>query len=243
MSNTYADLQFTTFPDSIQSFVTMLNMTVADGVNIAGYQKAIEDGNNALAQQYYNNIINGNQKIIDAEKMNTLMQTCVALQRFFSTDIQPYIDEKQTIWENRTNQFNYKGVYSPTTQYQINNFVLYNIEGTNRVYICIKTPSIGIAPTNTTYWRELSIRGEQGESGVGLSFRYAWSSAQTYYVDDVVSYNNSVWLCTARNSNQAPSSQSSYWTLIYSPRQVVYPFQSVTPTGSMDSGYLWFKII
>lgn len=71
-------------------------MTVNDAEAVSGYQAAMEAGNTSLAQQYYAQITNANQKFVDAEKMNTLMDTCVALQRFYLTDIKPYVENKQT---------------------------------------------------------------------------------------------------------------------------------------------------
>ena len=240
MSTTYQSLQFTTFPDDIQSFVTMLNMSVEDGAAVTGYQQAMQAGNNTLARQYYSQITNANQKFIDATKMNTLMDTCVALQKFYKTDIEPYIQSQQTIWGNRINQFNYVGDYSASTLYAVNNFVTYTASGVRNVYICVKVPPIGTAPTNTTYWRELSIQGLQGPSGENLSFRYAWDSGEVYYPEDVVVYDNVVWGCLVQNSNQTPQSGSTYWRSIYSPQQVVYPFSAQEPTN-MQEGYLWFK--
>ena len=241
MSTTYQSLQFTTFPDDIQSFVTMLNMSVEDGAAVTGYQQAMQAGNNTLARQYYSQITNANQKFIDATKMNTLMDTCVALQKFYKTDIEPYIQSQQTIWGNRINQFNYVGDYSASTLYAVNNFVTYTASGVRNVYICVKVPPIGTAPTNTTYWRELSIQGLQGPSGENLSFRYAWDSGEVYYPEDVVVYDNVVWGCLVQNSNQTPQSGSTYWRSIYSPQQVVYPFSAQEPTN-MEAGFLWFKI-
>ena len=241
MSTTYQSLQFTTFPDDIQSFVTMLNMSVEDGAAVTGYQQAMQAGNNTLARQYYSQITNANQKFIDATKMNTLMDTCVALQKFYKTDIEPYIQSQQTIWGNRINQFNYVGDYSASTLYAVNNFVTYTASGVRNVYICVKVPPIGTAPTNTTYWRKLSIQGLQGPSGENLSFRYAWDSGEIYYPQDVVVYDNVVWGCLVQNSNQTPQSGSTYWRSIYSPQQVVYPFSAQEPTN-MEAGFLWFKI-
>ena len=240
MSTTYQSLQFTTFPDNIQSFVTMLNMSVEDGAAVTGYQQAMQAGNNTLARQYYSQITNANQKFIDATKMNTLMDTCVALQKFYEADIKPYIQSQQTIWGNRINQFNYVGDYSASTLYAVNNFVTYTVSGVRNVYICVKVPPIGTAPTNTTYWRKLSIQGLQGPSGENLSFRYTWDSGEVYYPEDVVVYDNVVWGCLVQNSNQTPQSGSTYWRSIYSPQQVVYPFSAQEPTN-MQEGYLWFK--
>ena len=241
MSATYPSLQFTTFPEQVQTFVTMLNMTIADAPAVKGYQQAMQSGNNTLAQQYYNHITNADQKFIDATKMNRLMDTCVALQNFYATDIQPYIDNLQTTWTGRINQFNYVGDYSASKLYAVNNFVTYTADGVRNVYICVKVPPIGTAPTNTTYWRKLSIRGLQGPSGENLSFRYAWDSGEVYYPQDVVVYDNVVWGCLVQNSNQTPQSGSTYWYSIYSPQQVVYPFSVQEPTN-MGTGFLWFKI-
>lgn len=241
MSNTYPSLQFTTFPEQVQTFVTMLNMAIADGPAIKGYQQAMQNGNNALAQQYYAQITNADQKFIDATKMNKLMDTCVALQKFYLTDIQPYVENLQTEWTNRIEQFNYLGDYSASTLYAVNNFVTYTASGVRNVYICVKVPPIGTAPINTTYWRKLTIQGLQGPSGENLSFRYGWKSDEIYYPQDVVVYDNVVWGCSVQNSNQTPQSGSIYWNTIYSPEQVVYPFSVEQPTN-MQVGYLWFKI-
>ena len=241
MSVTYPSLQFTTFPEQVQTFVTMLNMTVADAPNVKRYQQAMEAGNKTLAQQYYNRITNANRKFVDSTKMNRLMDTCVALQNFYLTDIKPYIDDLQTTWTDRVDQFNYVGGYSASKLYAVNNFVTYTVSGVRNVYICVKVPPVGTAPTNTTYWRKLSIRGLQGPSGENLAFRYAWSSSEIYYPEDVVVYDNVVWGCLVQNSNKTPQSGSTYWRSIYSPQQVVYPFSAQEPTN-METGFLWFKI-
>lgn len=243
MSALYPDLPQSSFPDSVQNFVTMLNMVAEDGESVQGYQEAMQNGDMVLAQQYYSQITNANQKFIDANKMNSLMQTCIALQRFYDTDIEPYVDSQHTNWENRINQFNYVGVYSSTRQYQVNNFVIYTTNSTNNIYICISLPPVGTAPTNTTYWRQLSIKGLQGVSGDGLSFQYSWNSAQNYYLQDVVTYNNAIWGCIQENINQTPEIGSEYWNLIYVSKQTLYPFQTTAPTSGISVGDLWLQIV
>lgn len=242
MSTTYPDLNFTSFPDQIQNFITMLNMTVADGNLVKSYQEAMQNGDYALAQQYFSQITNANQKFIDATKVNTLIDTCVALQRFYTTDIEPYVEIKEAEWENTINQFSYIGVYSSTYSYNKNNFVLANVNGVDALFICLEQPPIGTPVTNTNYWRQLTIRGEQGISGTDLTFRYAWDSSQTYYIDDVVTFDGKIWGCLIQNSNQTPSSNSNYWKLIYQSQQEIYPFSSSTPSLNQIGG-LWFEIV
>lgn len=242
MSTTYTDLPNTSFPDSVQSFVTMLDMAINDAPAINGYQEAMREGNYALAQSYLSQITNGNQKIINATKLNQLFDTCVALQRFYSTDIEPYVDNKQTEWENNVNRFSYLGNYSASEAYVKNNFITATVNGVQQVFICIADAPIGSSVTNTAYWRLLTIRGPQGPSGQGLTFRFAWSSAETYYQDDIVTYGDSIWSCLLQNSNQTPYEGSSYWSLIHSPTQDIYPFSSIEPSGT-QIGSLWFQII
>lgn len=242
MSATYTDLQFTSFPDSVQSFVTMLDMAINDASAINGYQEAMRNGDYASAQSYFSQITNGNQKILDATKINTFIDTCVALQRFYRTDIEPYINNKQTAWQNEINKFSYLGEYSSSASYIKNNFVTATVNGVKQVFICIANAPAGTLVTNTTYWRQLTIRGLQGPSGEGLAFRFTWDSSQIYYPQDIVTYGDSIWCCLAQNSNQTPYEGSSYWRLIHSPIQDIYPFSQTQPSGT-QVGSLWFQII
>ena len=242
MSNTYSDLSFTSFPDEIQTFVTLLNMTIADASLINGYQQAMRDSNYSLAQQYFNQITNGSQKILDANKINTLMETCIAIQRFYLSDIEPYLNNKQTEWEGIINTFRFVGNYSSSNNYKKNNFVLSTVNNFTELFLCIKDAPIGVNINDTSYWRPLTIRGIQGESGDTLSFRYTWDMSQTYYPQDVIVYNNMIFVATAQSTNQVPSSSSSYWDLLYTVSQEIYPFSSSTPTVT-EIGSLWFQIL
>lgn len=242
MSSTYTDLQYTTFPDSVQTFVTMLNISVSDAEAVNGYQQAMRVGDYATAQSYMSQITNGNQKIIDATKFNTLIDTCVALERFYQTDIAPYVENKQEEWQNEIDKFSYVGEYSSSTSYLKNNFVTTTVNGVKQVFICIANTIAGTPVTNTSYWRQLTIRGLQGESGEGLTFRYTWVSSEVYYEQDIVVYNDSIWSCLTTNSNQTPYEGSSYWRLIHSPTQDIYPFSQTQPS-STQVGSLWFQIL
>lgn len=242
MSVLYPQLPFTTFPNEIQPFIRMLDITASDAVLIQQYQAAVQAGNMEDAQNIFSQIQDGNAKIINAEKLNTLMDTALALENFFKVDIYPYIDVKQNEWENIINLFSYKKTYNPTTTYFKNNFVDYTVNGVKYVYIAIVDPPIGADPTNTNYWRNLSIRGEKGDSGIGMSFLYEWDSSVSYSTQNVVTYMNYVWGATQANQNQAPFEGSPYWTNIGSIRPRVIPISTEYP-ASQESGDLWFRIV
>lgn len=242
MSTLYPDLAFTNFPTSIQTFPLMQDIIAADAVNVKGFQDAMEAGNTQLAQQYYAAITNADNKFIDSVKLNTLFQTCVALERFYQTDVKPYITTKQADWQKQIDMFDYIGAFSATKQYAVNNWVSSaQADGSVLLYICVATPPIGTLPTNTAYWRQLTIKGTPGQAGEGLSFMGTWDAAQTYKVDDVVSYGNGVWGALQASTNQIPVEGSAYWQLIYQSTPVIYPVQATQPTGQ-SVGDLWFEV-
>lgn len=79
----------TSFPGSIQTFPTMLDLTSADVIIVKNYQEAILSGNFALAAQYLASIQNGNQKLITADYLNTINDTLIALQQFYEQKWSP----------------------------------------------------------------------------------------------------------------------------------------------------------
>lgn len=73
----------TSFPNSIQNFPTMMNLTSDDITAVKNYQQAILDNNFTLAAQYLASIINGDKKIITASYINTINDTIVALENYY----------------------------------------------------------------------------------------------------------------------------------------------------------------
>lgn len=79
----------TTFPQQLQTFETALDITASDGVLIAQYQKAKEDGNLALAAQILAQIPQASKKMLTADKFNTITDTCYALERYYAERYSP----------------------------------------------------------------------------------------------------------------------------------------------------------
>lgn len=241
MSEYYNDLPLTLFPNNIDSFITWLNIAATDGPLIQQYQTALQAGNTTLANQILTQIPSGTQKIIKATDLNKLTQAILAIERFYKTDIEPYTDNLQQSWLNTIQQFSYKGIWQSGTSYVKNNLVSYTIQGLNLLYIGIgdSIPS-GTLPTNTQYWRVLTIQGETGVSGDGLSYRQNWNNSTTYYVNDAVNYNDAIWMAVQQNQNQEPTANSSYWNLVMNLGITTYPIQSAQPTN-LQVGGLWFN--
>lgn len=108
----------------------------------------------------------------------------------------------------------YEGTYNSGTSYVVGNQVTYD----GNYYVCVLA-STGNAPTNATYWQQIST----SETYTG-----SWSSATTYNVGNQVSYQGSFYICTTANTNQTPSTSSSYWTLLGTSAILIGTWSSLT---------------
>ena len=113
----------------------------------------------------------------------------------------------------------WKGDYSGSTSYVINDVVQYN----GASYICIQSGS-GDAPTNPAFWEMIADKGANGRDGIdgatgpsGKSFIWmgAYTPTITYTEGNVVSYSGSVYICKHIDNNQVPTN-TALWDLMVS---------------------------
>jgi len=240
MSTYYEDLVNTTFPDVIDTINNKIDILSTDGAKIDQYQQYMQNGDFTNASAILNTIPNVSQKIITANDLNVYRDGLLALERFYKDDIQDYTSAKQAEWESIIDRFSYKGVYT-YRQYYKNNIVSYSFNGRTLLYIATRDPQIGANPTNTNYWREFTMVGNKGDSGYGLAFRWEWEATTNYSVDDVVTYNNSVWGCIKVSyGNNVPADSSAYWENIMNISPATYPVQDSEP-ASKKAGDLWVQ--
>lgn len=251
MSQTFPNLPNTNFPDSVDNFPEFLNMTSEDFEYVKQYQEYKMAGNNERAQIAFNNITNGAQKIISPLKMNEIRDAILAVQNFYAlpasdpNNYRNFINNKHDAWDYRVNQFNYTGTYSPSTNYYLNNIILYSYQGTSNLYINVYdgvTPE-GISPLNTTYWRVLTVKGETGPTTANDTvFMFDWNSSYNYTKNDIVTYGNGWWVATQNSKNQAPFAGSQYWNSVLTITQISYPIQTEQPE-IQAVGELWFRVV
>ena len=233
-----------TFPGAIDNIPQFTNIVLTDVPLITQFQAAVEAGNFQQAATIFTQIPNANNKLVGAARLNQLIDALIAVEQFYGTDIQPYVAAKQAEWQAIIDQFSYIAPFSSTTLYRKNNIVSYILStGINFLYICtVDNPPVGTLPTNTAYWRQLTVQGKTGASGGNFSFKYGWDNTTTYYMNDVVTYNNNWWAATTENVNVAPVTGSSVWQNVLAAEQFLYPI-SETPPITQNVGELWFKVI
>ena len=242
MSVTYPDLNNTVFPDGgIDTFLTYLNITASDGRLVQQYMDAMNQGNQSLAEQVLAQIPAASQKIIKATDLNKMTQAIQAVERFYKTDIEPFVENKQTEWLDVINRFYYVGKWLSGTSYQKNNMVTYTVNNVELLFLAISDNiPVGTAPTNTTYWRVLTIQGQQGVSGKGLSYRQEWEQGETYTSEDAVTHSGAIWMALKTVTAIEPGADSSAWKMIVRLEATTYPIQDEQPTNQTEGG-LWFN--
>ena len=77
------------FPQQVQTFNQMQDISASDGALIAQYQTAMQAGNVTLAQQILAQIPDNQSKIITADYLNTINDTLVAVERYFQARYSP----------------------------------------------------------------------------------------------------------------------------------------------------------
>ena len=241
MSTLYQDLPLTNFPsDGVDTFPTYLNVTATDGPLIQQYMEAMNAGNQVLANQILAQIPAAEQKVIKATDLNKVMQATLAVERFYKDDIYDYIAQEQQNWENIINQFTYKGIYSSGNTYQKYNMVGYTTNGSTLVYIAIQDVPTGNAPLNETFWRVMTIQGQEGEPGAGLSYRLKWNPATQYEPNQAVTYDGVLWMALQTNINVQPGTEDNIWKKVLDFTVTTYPIQPTQP-ANLPVGGLWFN--
>ena len=94
----------TSYPNSVQTFPQMIDLSASDGALAQQYQAAMQAGNLALAKQILAQIPNNQNKIITADYLNTINDTVVAIETYFGSIYSPayIVSETQPAYQDAT---------------------------------------------------------------------------------------------------------------------------------------------
>lgn len=220
MGTIYTDLN-SDFPDKVSTMTRVQDVSAAMKPYVDEYYTHYNRGDFDSA----NGVITAHPEllnmIINAKIFNDLRDEIIATQRVFKDDVESYIF---SVVKN-------KGSWNASVKYIKYNVVFYIIDSVTLPFLAIADDiPIGTIPTNKDYWYPLAVKGEKGESGIGLSFEGAWDANITYNKDSAATYNNSLYASNIDNNvSNTPSKTSIYWTL-------VVDFNTVTAFDNSQSG-------
>lgn len=62
---------------------------------------------------------------------------------------------------------------------------------------------------------ESGERGESGHDGIGISFRGEWSTTESYSLNEITQYNDTLYIKISNEDDQLPPSASQYWKVFF----------------------------
>ena len=119
------------------------------------------------------------------------------------------------------------------------NFVVYD----KQVYMCLKQ-STGNLPTDTEYWVLIGLRGEIGATSINVQLKDVWDKTVSYVVNDVVTYENIMYIALKANTNVQPDTTPSTWQVFMKfPRARVIVSETEPTDEQLEIGGQWWKIL
>lgn len=238
MSRSYPQFDGTEFPDRIDSFEQVQDVTITMAPVAAQYRKLVQQGQIQDAAELLKRYPELNSMSINAAKLNRMTDAISAIETFFTSEVQQWVVEL----------VKFKGPWNSNTTYSKYNVVTYSVSGQINAYVATE-PSVprGIAPTNTTYWQQITYQGPKGDKGDkgdtgqkgdkgdtgakgdkgqdgapgkdgkdGVSWNYVgeWQPGMDYAVNDAVTCDNCLWGATVANSNSIPTRTNTRWKCI-----------------------------
>ena len=209
---TYSDLPRSNMPVALDNINEMQDLTYDLIPARDEFYKYIDAGDLSNASNVLTNNPNLIPCLFNADKYNSLRDPIIALQRLYLEDIENYImnlSEPKGEWQE---DIEYK-------KYQVVSFIK---DDATQFYAArqMVVPANSVSdfntnPSNTEYWTPVTLRGEQGFSGTGLTPMGLWVSNKNYYnyIDEnsqlphvsFVYYNNIMWQAVSNNINSEPT--------------------------------------
>lgn len=213
----------------------------------------INISDNVLKNDYSNKFINGqyqsafnilnneelNSKSFIAEVVNNISNVLYSLEQDYYSNTIDYFSNLNNDFQTVIDNYKYIGDWDNGQVYRIYNIVT----NSSKYYMYINsTPKAGMSLNDSSYWLEFTLKGENGADGIGVNFVGTWDSSTSYNALDGVYYNGAIWCCKTANTNQQPSSSSTYWESVVTFLKAKIVSGTTEPTDKYD-GLIWLEIL
>lgn len=173
-----------------------------------------------------------------ADTINAITAGIIKLEDFYWTEVTEYLEQLEDQYQEMVVNLENMGQWSADVQYEVLNFVMYN-EG---AYFCIAKPPIGTLPTDETYWLFIGLRGPQGEPGIDVVYRGEWASGVDYNANDVVVFDNQIWVALKDNTDVIPTTDPATWILLFEIQQgQLWVGPNSPPDDQLAQNVIWIQ--
>ena len=154
-----------------------------------------------------NNVLQLRGKAYIAETINKIISGLLNLENLYFNNVVIYLTELANTYAELIDNFRDLEDWVDDVQYTPYNFVRYD----SKVYMCIKKPPVSTLPIDEEFWIFVDIQGEQGTPGIDVTMKYNWDPLITYMPNDLVVYENNIYVALQENTNSIPSDSQTNW--------------------------------
>lgn len=218
----YPDLD-NNFPTSIDNFDKFQDPNIYSLTAINKYYSCFNSGDLDGADKVLAENPQLKTMILDAERLNKIRDAIVSMERFYLSDFQKYI----------VDAIQYLGEYDLTRTYKKFSIVKRSDIRNEKIqtFIAIKDVPVNTPPdyvdyvnvnadTNVEYWSPISLKGQKGDAGIGLTARGEWKSNVKYTIDDAVAYKNVLYGCKKEHLS-SDEFEVDNWYKIFSGSEII----------------------
>ena len=165
------DCPFTNFPTAADTIDRKIDVSLDLVNDLQKYYDYIDAKDFESVQKLLTENPRLSQCVITSKDLNVLRDGMVAMQRW----ILNYIGEYLVKFSKP------KGTWNKDTKYEKYNVITYTVGNAIQTYIAFPKSQttldipIGTLPTDNNYWTCITLRGEKGESGSGMTPRSIYS--------------------------------------------------------------------
>ena len=174
-------------------------------------------------------------KAFVANTINIIINGLLNLEDRYYSGVTVFLSDLALKYQQLINNLRRRGDWVDSVQYVPYNFVIYN----DTIYMCFSQPPVGTLPTNTQYWLEFDLRGPKGPPGVDVNMKYEWNRDTTYYPNDLVTYQNNIYVALVENNRVLPGSNPDTW-LLFIKIEIGQLFVGSLPPEYLTNDTIWF---
>lgn len=213
------------FPDSVDTFTTLYDLpyNMIQNANRLTELKMKSDTNLTYEEEQEIKLLSNELKefMITPETWNKFQDALQAVQQFFYSNVQGFIEERQVIWQSYINDFKYVGAWASGTEYKFQNMVTDPITGDLYISKQTHTSADSNKPTGTGnhVWQRASSKGDKGNIGLNAIYKGDWDSTIQYVIGDAVNHGRVdhhaglTFIALKDSQGRSPSLYPEDWTL------------------------------
>ncbi|HHU60244.1 TPA: hypothetical protein GXZ34_04935 [bacterium] len=206
----YLDGRRSVFPEGgYDQILELFSLPASQRNNMKRYQELkLKENLSTNEQDELNSLtITLQHYIISEERMNLFGDILINMQKFFTENVEPYIENKKLEFQAEVDKMTYRGDWQPNTQYFKKNVVTSGGNG----YIA-KSDNLNQSPPNATYWGQISRKGDKGDPSLNINFKGAYEPSMPYVLGDAVTFGG-LWYYAKQNTIGNPPTDATYWEI------------------------------